>query len=233
VAIHDVAPETFDEVRHLAAELDRFAVRPRVFKVIPQRLLENRELVRFLRKEQDAGSEIVQHGFAHRRDGRLRGPWRRRLRSRLFAPTDAEFLTLTPHQMEALLTNGHAILSTAGLLTTGFCAPGWIEPRHFRGMLRGVGFRYDVGMTSVIDLTTGRRFWTDWVGYMGAGRLQEAMVGIANRINRTAMPAFPLVKVFLHPQGARTSAACRRIIEWLPAIMRGRRLITYGSLFGE
>lgn len=233
VAIHDVSPATFDEVRYLAQALDRLEVRPRVYKVIPQHLLENRDLVTFLRREQDAGSEIVQHGYAHGRHGRLRGPWRRRLRSRLFAPNDAEFLTLTPQQTEALLIDGRAILSTAGLLATGFCAPGWIEPDRLRPILRRVGFRYDVALTCVVDLANGRRVWTDWVGYMGAGRVQETLVGVANRINQAAMPAFSTVKVFLHPAGARTSPACRRILEWLPALKRGRRLTTYGSLFGE
>jgi predicted deacetylase len=233
VSIHDVAPETFDEVRDLARELDRLAVRPRVFKVIPKNLLESRELVHFLRQEQDAGSEIVQHGYSHRRHGRLRGPWTKQLRSRLFAPDDAELLTLTGQQLETLLREGRAILSTAGLVVTGFCAPGWIEPPRLRTGLQHLGFRYDVGMTSVVDLATGHRVWTDWVGYMGAGAAQEALVGIANRINRAAMPGFSTMKVFFHPQGARTAPASRRILDWLPALVRDRSLMTYGELLGR
>ena len=233
MAIHDVAPETFDDVRYLGDALDRLGIRPRVFKVIPQHLLESRELVHFLQAEQEAGSEIVLHGYAHRRHGRFHGPWRRRFRARLFARHDAELLTVPPQQLEPLLRDGRSLLATAQLIVRGFCAPGWIEPSGLRPVLRRLGFRYDVRMASIVDLATGHHIWTDWMGYMGAGGRQEQLVGIANLINRRAMPIFPVVKVFLHPQGARRSQACRQLLESLPQLRHGRTLTTYGELVGR
>jgi hypothetical protein len=100
-------------------------------------------------------------------------------------------------------------------------------------VLRRLGFRYDVRMASIVDLSTGHRIWTDWIGYMGAGRTQEQLVGIANFINRGATSRFPVVKVFLHPQGARRSQACRQLLESLPEVRHGRTLTTYGELVGQ
>lgn len=230
VAVHDVSPRMLEETRFLLARLDGMGVRPRVLKVIPQDLLTSAPLVELLRAEQERGSEVVQHGFSHRRLGRLRGPWRRRLRAAIFAPDAAEFLSLSADEMASRLADGREIFRRAGLSAGGFCAPGWLEPGDLHAILRRAGFRYDVRMTGVIDLTSGRRIWTDWVGYMGAGGLQERLVIVADALNRLSAPMFDALKVFFHPQRAPQSGACRRILEAIPGLMRGRALVTYGQL---
>lgn len=230
VAVHDVAPSSLEETRFLLAALDRIGARPRVLKVIPQHLPEYPELLQLLRDEQAKASEVVLHGFTHRTSGRLRGPWPRRLRAAMFAPRDAEFLSLSATEMAERLDEGRELLRRASLLVTGFCAPAWLESPELHPMLRRAGFRYDVRMASLVDLATNRRILTDWIGYMGAGGLQERLVGIANAINRGAAPMFRVLKVFLHPQGARDSIACRRILDLIPVLMRSRTLTTYGQL---
>lgn len=211
-------------------QLNRLDVRPRVFKVIPQHLETSPELIRFLQREQDQGSEIVLHGYAHRRSGAWQRPRRRQLRARLFAPNDAEFLSLTPVEIESRVGAGRAILQGAGLVVNGFCAPGWIESRDVRPVLRRFGFRYDVAMTHLFDLHSGRRIWTDWVGDMGAGPLQENLIGIANLINRGALALFSNAKLFLHPVAVQDRPQVRRMLSWLAALMTGRTLTTYQEL---
>jgi predicted deacetylase len=188
-------------------------------------------LISFLLHEQERGSEIVLHGFTHRRSGPWQQPWRRQLRARLFSPNDAEFLSLSPVEIEARLGAGRSILEGAGLSVRGFAAPGWLASRELRPLLRRLGFRYDIAMTHVVDLQTHRRIWTDWIGYMGTGGLQERLVGIANLINRGVMPRFPVAKVFLHPQQARRSSACRRVLASISALLHERRPATYYELF--
>ena len=230
VSVHDVSPETLEETRFLLSALDQMGIRPRVLKVIPQHLLGCGPLLELLRAEHDMGSEIVQHGFSHRRAGPLRGPLRRRLRAALFARDAAEFLSLSSQETVSRIANGREILQRAGLSATGFCAPGWLSATDLHPILRRAGFLYDVLLTSVVDLASNRRIWTDWIGFMGAGRGQEGLVGIADAINRVASPLFRALKVFLHPQGAPDSVACRRILEGLPRLGRGRTLVTYGQL---
>ncbi len=230
VSVHDVSPETLEETRFLLSALDGMGIRPRVLKVIPQHLLDCRPLLELLRAEQDIGSEIVQHGFSHRRAGPLRGPLRRRLRAALFARDSAEFLSLSSEETASRIASGREILQRAELSATGFCAPGWLSATDLQQILRRTGFVYDVLMTSVVDLGSNRRIWTDWIGYMGAGGGQERLVGIVDAVNRVASPLFRALKVFLHPQGAPDSVACRRILEGLPNLQRGRILVTYGQL---
>jgi predicted deacetylase len=232
VAIHDVTPECLDEIRFLINALDQFVARPRVFKVVPQHLPESLDLVALLREEQERGSEIVMHGFTHETSGRLRGPLPGRLRARIFAPRAAEFISLSPADMEARLRAGREIFSTAGLRIRGFCAPGWLGSPELRAALRGTGFGYEVTMTRVIDLQAGRGIATAWIGYMGAGAVQEQFVGVADGLNLLTAPLYRVLKVFLHPQHARSSSACRRILDVIPTLMRDRSLVTYGQLIG-
>ncbi len=230
VAVHDVSPETLVETRFLLSALDRMGIKPRVLKVIPQHLLDCAPLVELLRTEQEMGSEIVQHGFSHRRVGPFRGPLQRQLRAALFAPDVAEFLSISFAETASRLADGHEILRRAGLRATGFCAPGWLAATDLHPILRRAGFLYDVLLSGVVDLANRRRIWTGWIGYMGAGSMQERFVGIADAINRATAPLFGAVKVFLHPQGAPESPACRRILEGLPGLTRGRTLVTYRQL---
>lgn len=230
VSVHDVSPETLEETRFLLSALDRINVKPRVLKVIPQHLLDCAPLVDLLRTEQEAGSEIVQHGFSHRRAGPLRGPLRRRLRAALFARDVAEFLSLSAEETVSRIADGRDILQRAGLWASGFCAPAWLASAELHPVLRRAGFLYNVLMTGVVDLASNRRIVTGWIGYMGAGRRQEHLVGVADTINHVAAPLFRALKVFLHPQGAPDSVACRRILEGLPSLQRGRILVTYGQL---
>lgn len=183
-----------------------------------------------MQAEQDVGSEIVLHGYAHRRSGSWQRPRRRQLRAQVFAPGDAEFLSLTPVEIESRLVSGRAIIEGAGLALHGFCAPGWIESGDVRAALQRTGFRYDIAMTHIVDLYSRRRIWMDWVGYMGAGGVQENLVGIANAINRSAMPLFGCAKLFLHPQRARGTQGAARMLRWLERLMRERSLATYIEL---
>lgn len=232
IAVHDIAPGSIEGVRFLLLALDRVGARPRVLKVIPKDLPDDPGLQTLLRDEQARGSEIVLHGYSHQTAGRLRGRWPARLRARLFAPHDAEFLSLAPADMTARLRAGRDALRQAGLEVTGFCPPGWLASPELPAALRAEGFRYAVGMTAVVELIGGRRIPTAWLGYMGSAPIQERLVGVANALARRAAPRFGTVKVFLHPQRAPGSAACRRVLEAIPELMKGRTLLTYGQLVG-
>jgi uncharacterized protein DUF2334 len=151
----------------------------------------------------------------------------------MFAADAAEFLSLSPEEMVARVASGRQILEKSGLSTAGFCAPGWIEPPNLRAVLRVSGFRYDITLTQLVDLRDGHRIWTDWVGYMGAGSVLEGLVAIANGLNWLSAPMFSVLKCFLHPQHARESAACRRILRLIPYLIPERTLTTYGQRIGR
>ena len=235
VSIHDVAPAYVDDLRYLLDACDAAGARPRVLKVIPNEggrhdIRGYPEFAALLRAEAQSGSEIVLHGYTHVAAGAIEGWSPASLRARLFAPSVAEFVTIDGPEMAARLANGRSILADAGLEVQGFCAPGWLATPELLPRLRQCGFRYVVSMAWVHDVVSGRRLFTPWQGYMGAGGGQERLIRLGSWGCMRLAPHAEAVKVFFHPQGARASADCRRTLKDLRDLLQERKCVTYGDL---
>jgi hypothetical protein len=68
---------------------------------------------------------------------------------------------------------------------------------------------------------------------MGAGEMQEHLVGLGGRALLAMASSAPVVKVFLHPQGAQQARACDRILHVLARLLQERRPVTYGTLLAR
>lgn len=234
VAIHDVAPARLDEVRWLLDRLDAAGLRPRVLAVVPapdgDELAPDGELAELLRTEQAQGSEIVVHGYTHRSAGRLRGDPITVARARLFAPHDAELLTIDRAEGERRLRRGRELLEAAGLHATGFCAPGWLAPSWLEAAARATGYGSLIGMVRIVDLAHDAARIVPAFGYMGADAVQERLVGIGGDasvgLNRWLGGRFPDLSAFLHPTGAPESADAARTLE---RIVRTARRLSPGT----
>jgi predicted deacetylase len=235
IAIHDVAPSLAAEVHYLLDACDAMGARPLVLKVIPNEdgrndIRDDSEFARLLAREAAVGSEIVLHGYTHRVAHPIRGFGLRQVRGRLFASTAAEFLTLDDRQTRERLLAGRRILRDVGLDPRGFCAPGWLASPYLPRQLQDCGFHYYVSMMAVHDVIAGRQVWTPWMGYMGGGPAQERLVRLGGQAWATVTRTAPVLKVFLHPQGARRSADCARILRLIPRLIENRRIVSYESL---
>jgi uncharacterized protein len=235
IAIHDVSPAHAEEVRYLLDACATIGARPLVLKVIPNEdgrndIREHAEFAGMLAREAAAGSEIVLHGYTHQVAGPISALGSQQLRGRIFANGVAEFLTLNRRQMRERLRAGLQILRDVGLDPHGFCAPGWLASSYLPRQLRDCGLQYYLTMAAVHDVLDGRRVLTPWTGYMGADRVQERLVRLGGDVITTLAKRSPVIKVFLHPQGARQSAACSHILHQIPGLIENRRIVTYGSL---
>ncbi|MDR5708784.1 MAG: DUF2334 domain-containing protein [Armatimonadota bacterium] len=236
VCVHDVCPSQQAGVRWLLQALDGFGAFPRMLLVIPQeggdtRLADHSDLVRLLREECERGSEVVLHGYTHRIAGPLRGDWITRWRGRRFAPRDAEFASLPEDEMEARVREGRRALEKLGIPVQGFCPPGWLATRELPEVLRRLGFRYLLGMSTLLEVQTGRRRFFPWFGHMGTGGVHEALVGLGCRVGLVlARLRVPCITAFFHPQDAPHSTVARVRLAQLARLLRGRRPTTYGAL---
>jgi predicted deacetylase len=235
-SIHDVGPGTLPEVRWLLGRLDEAGIRPRVLKVIPDEagrgdLRRHPAVVDLLRQEAAAGSEIVLHGLTHRAlQMRWRGSPFDRWRAGLFAGPAAELLGCPPDELRRRVVAAREIAEAVGLPIAGFCPPAWLAPPELAAVLTEAGFHYLVTFAWLHDLTSGRRRWIPAWGYMGAGPLQEALLGLEGLALQPILPAFPVLRVFLHPQGAPRSAAAHRVLDRLAAWRRAAEPTTYLQL---
>lgn len=237
VAVHDVAPSTIDQVRWLLSRLDDAGVRRRVLKVIPAEPGATEaslaELGSLVAQESLSGSEIVLHGWSHHASGTLRGGWPDRLRARAFAAGSAEFLSLSSAETGERLAAGRERLSGWGVTPLGFCPPAWLASADLAPAARAAGFRYLVTLRGLRDLERCAWLTLPPIGYMGAGQVQEALVGLGGTL--ISRPLRTLLRrdvhrVFLHPQAARESAACARVLDRIAMLGRMHEPTTYRAL---
>jgi predicted deacetylase len=235
VSVHDISPSALPEVRWILERLDALDVRPRVLLVVPcqagrEDVRRSLELVQLLRAEVEAGSEIAMHGFTHRADGPLRGGLLTRLRARLAAGGTAEFASLELAEMQRRLGEGRAMLQEIGLQPAGFCAPAWLSPPELPPLLAAEGMRYLTTFTSVIDLQRGVRDFVPAAGYLGAPRTAEALTRLGSLLAGIPAARSPHRRVFLHPQGASTSADCARVLRRIGQLRSERTATTFSGL---
>lgn len=229
VSIHDVRTSTLAHVRALCAALDALGARPRVLHVVPERIADDPALIAFLHAEQDVGTELALHGYTHRAEGRLGGPLLMRARAGLFAPRDAEFLTLGADEMRSRIERGRDELAALGLHTRVFTPPAWLWTADLVPALRALGYAGLVGMAALHDLRSGRRIGTPWDGVIGADAAQERLARIPALAFAALEPRLPLFTVFLHP-APLAHPATAALLARLPRYLHGRRAATYSEL---
>lgn len=235
VSVHDVAPRQLASVRWLLGRLDDLGVVARVLKVIPVEaggvaVGADPGLVALLRGEVSRGAEVVLHGYAHVAAGPLHGSRLDRARAALFAAGSAEFLGLTRDEAAERVRAGLAALDDLGIRPLGFCPPAWLVDRHVPGVLRECGLRYFLTFGALHDLARRSRRTIPAVGYMGAGPVQERLVAVERLFVQALVPALPVVRLFLHPQGAERSTACAAVLHALERMLATRRPVTYAAL---
>jgi predicted deacetylase len=237
VSVHDVTPSTLPGVAWLLQALDNLGVRPRSLLVVPAEggrpISRSPQLCSLVRREAAAGSEVVVHGFTHRAAGPARGGPATRLRARLLAGREAEFCGLDGDEAARRALAGRRLLERLGLEPEGFCAPCWLSPPEAAAALARAGFRFQVGMASLTDLSRMRRRRLRWLGYMGAGAAQEALIAGAGQGLLRCPGLDDPVQVFLHPQGAERSRACRLVLRTLADLASRQRLVRYRELVGQ
>src|SRR5689334_22002461 len=99
VSIHDVAPPTWDATRKILAELGQHGVRACSLLVVPDyhhggASMRDRSFVSALRELEDAGHEIVIHGFFHERPRRSNESLFDSFVTRIYTQDEGEFFDL-------------------------------------------------------------------------------------------------------------------------------------------
>jgi predicted deacetylase len=235
VTVHDVAPRTEADTAWLLDELTARGIARRALAVIPNDgglgpIPPQGALAARVRAEAAAGNEVLLHGWTHRGEGPLRGPWADRLRGRLFARDAAELLSVSAADVRSRVVQGLGALHDLGLEGRGYLAPGWLAPPELPATLREAGMTHLVGFAQVRDLVRDRSIPAPGIGYMGAGGLHERLAALGGWAARRARPGAPVLQVYLHPAGARRSDRCRALLDTLPSLARGRTVTTFAHL---
>lgn len=197
VAIHDVAPATYERCALLREWLDDHGVERVTLLVIPAPDLHpfqdrSPELAGWLRERISQGDAVAQHGLQHRQS--RRGAPVRQAMARWQARDGAEFVGLDAGETRRAVESGRRLLKLAGVEPRGFVAPGYAYTPSLRQALAG---RFE--------------WWADLLRLHRGGRATVApalTLGTTTPLKRALSPLIvrgmaaaggPLLRVDLHP----------------------------------
>lgn len=160
VSVSGINDRRLDVLEEFRGQLDARGVPLSLF-VAPRlkhhwKLEKDRATVEWLSRQRDAGDAIVLHGFDEAATKRRR----------------SEFATMRAHEANLRLIAADRILEHTGLRTRLFAAPRWKYSSGTEKALPRNGFRLLIGMSGVLDLTTGVTTDSKLVG-IGAGFVSE------------------------------------------------------------
>lgn len=228
VALHGVEPATYERCALIRDWLDDHGIDRVTLLVIPASDLHpfsdrRPEMVDWLLDRVDGGDSVAQHGFQHRRPGRVARTTRHSYRVRTGG---AEFVGLDEAETKRAVDSGRRLLRLAGLQPRGFVAPAY-------------------GYTSALHrvLATSFEWWACSGGLSCAGgghtvRSPALRLGTTTPLQRLASPAAvragarmagPLLRLDLHPADLDHTGHMRAV-ESVLRRANDRRARTYDEL---
>lgn len=239
VEIHDVSPATRDEIEIIQAALARMGLERPTLLVVPSLedeqgrrwdLRRHPRFVRWLRERQEAGCEVVQHGFSHRAPGLPPPGLRNRLMHHWFSRGCAEFAHLTGDEATERLLAGRQILRDCGLSTQGFIAPAWQQSRESVGVLARLGYRFTAFLTHVLPLVGRRRsLRTPALTFDAPGPLVDHPKRLLMRGIEALARSVSLLRVALHPADVGGARPLEHILERIRSLLCRRRQTSYSG----
>ncbi|NMB74427.1 MAG: DUF2334 domain-containing protein [Myxococcales bacterium] len=238
VEIHDVSPASEPEVRWMRWRLLRLGVNRPALLVVPcwqdargrrWDLRSSPWFAEWLRREQEAGAQIVQHGLTHRAPDPPPPGLVNAFYHHAFSRGCAEFAHLNFAQASERLQRGRHILAACGLHAEGFVAPAWLQSPEALAAVWAEGFSFTAFLHKVV-----------WFGARGAESVPspaltfDAAHPAIDYGKRVVMRAIEergreatLVRVALHPADLRGARPVEHILTRIRELLRTRVQVTY------
>lgn len=207
IAVHDVTPVFFPQLKQIVERLIQIGVTCFVLKVIPNfngeaDIRNDKVFLSWLHGRQNSGSEIVLHGWEHCRPRKETASIVRTCSGSPGRGED-EFACLSPAEIKRRVQAGLEVFQQAGLEAVGFTPPTWRLAPHGLKILKEAGLLYLTTWGQLIDLRKQRHFFSPAFGHQGISPLLEYLMVLGNRLGAALIaPCLPLVRVVFHPRRA-------------------------------
>ena len=238
VSLHDVAPPTRAASEKMLAELARHGVNVCSLLVVPNyhhrgRAVDDREFVRWLRELEEAGHEIVIHGYFHLRPRREGESLRQQLLTRSYTNGEGEFYDLGYEEALERITRAREEFASVGLRPRGFIAPAWLLSPAAERAATDAEMEYTTRLTTIVDLRQRR-----------VHRARSLVYSVRNGWRRTASLAWNatlarmlashrLVRLGLHPPDIAHAEIWAQITGLVGNFTETRTATTYCDWIGE
>lgn len=197
VSIHDVMPETLEQVSGLLQSCARINRGPVTLLVVPGRGWDGAGIDR-LRAWQDAGHVLAGHGWLHRVE--RFGGLGHRLHGLFISRRVAEHLALPRDGIAELVRRTHRWFAEHGLgVPDLYVPPAWAMGDLPAGDLTALPFARHEVLTGVLDAASGRLHPVPMVGYEADTAWRAPVIRAWNAYNRRRARSSGWLRIGIHP----------------------------------
>lgn len=234
VSIHDVAPATWHDCRHLIAAVHAVAPIPLTLLVVPywHRLPQARsqQCHAELSSMQAAGHELALHGYTHLDEGPAPHNWTERFRRRVLTRGEGEFAALDQCAAHQRLQAGVAWFAERNWPLAGFVAPAWMMSSRSCEALAMMPFSYMTNYAGLYLLPQFQGLRAPALVYSTRYRVGDALLRSAMMLLAATQSQAPLMRVALHPADVQRPANLRHAQRLIACALRDRTAMTKADL---
>lgn len=234
IAIHDVAPLTWQRCERVVAALDEVARLPLTFLVVPAWHHRSDEeeggpCIDALNQRRASGCELALHGYTHLDEGRrpnCRATWFWR---NIYTRGEAEFAGLSSAQARQRLDWGLEWFARQGWPVEGFVPPAWLLSAGSWRALRRSGLRYTTSYSRFHLLQERCSLFAPSLFYSHHNPVSSAASRLPNHIAAWALRDAPLLRLSLFPGDARYPGTLLHMQRMVEKLLQSRDAMTMGE----
>ncbi len=232
VSVHDVAPATQSASEKIIAAMARNGARFCSLLVVPDyhhrgRSMDDRAFVQWLRDLEEAGHEIVLHGYFHQRPRQPNETLRAKMITRSYTSDEGEFYDLGYAEAFARISRARDEFLGAGLKPRGFIAPAWLLSAAGERAALDAEMEYTTRLTTVRDLRTSQTTASRSLVYSVRNSWRRAASLAWNGALARGLTQTPLLRLGLHPPDLEHAAVWRQITRSVAQFSERRTPTTY------
>ncbi len=204
VSLHDVAPPTWEAAENILRDLGRCGVRVCSLLVVPDyhhtgNSMADPKFVRWLRTLEEAGHEIVIHGYFHERPSKDDEPLRQRLLTQSYTAGEGEFYDLAYEEARGRIQRARAEFMAAGLTPRGFIAPAWLLSADGERAAAEAEMEYTTRLTTIVDLRSAETYRARSLVYSVRSAWRRTASLAWNAAQAQIQSTHPLLRLGIHP----------------------------------
>jgi len=216
VSIHDIAPENREVISKIVDRLGHLGVRVSSLLVVPhyhhrKLITDDPDFLKWLRELEEAGHEVVIHGYFHSRPQKPTESLSERFITQIYTQNEGEFFDLPYQDALDRIEKASQIFVAAGLQPRGFIAPAWLLSPEGERAARDAGMEYTTRLRSVLDLRSGQSFDARSLVYSVRNGWRRSVSLAWNRAIFQTMSNHRLLRLSIHPPDYRFPDVWRQI----------------------
>ncbi len=229
VSLHDAHPGSAAAIEEQIAFLAGYGVKAASILVVPDfhhgaPIAKDAGFGEGVSRWQEAGHEIVLHGYYHDRRESPRETLGTLFWTRLYTSREAEFLDLPAEEARIRLRRGRELFDERGWRAHGFIAPAWLMATHVPNLCGELGFTYTNTLRELIPLVRGGgrpALASQSLCYSTRAGWRRIASAAWNRQLFGKLRATNLIRLSLHPRDLEFALLRRQIDQIIRAALAG------------